>query len=181
LLEAFTGGAQELAAEGVSVVTTNCGFLVLYQEHIAARLSVPFVSSSLLAVPWLQAMCPPGRRVGVITLERASLTATHLAAAGAPADLPIVGMEDVGGYFLDAIVHNRPQLDTARARAEHVAAGALLRERHPDVAAIVLECTNMSPYAAAVRDATGLPVHDITTLVGWVAGAYRRTPFTGWM
>jgi len=33
------------------------------------------------------------------------------------------------------------------------------------VRAIVLECTNLPPYADAVRDATGLPVHDITTLV----------------
>ena len=41
----------------------------------------------------------------------------------------------------------------------------VLVARHPDIAAIVLECTNMPPYADAVRAATGLPVHDITTLV----------------
>ena len=37
--------------------------------------------------------------------------------------------------------------------------------RCPEIAAIVLECTNMPPYADAVRAATGLPVHDITTLI----------------
>ena len=44
-----------------------------------------------------------------------------------------------------------------------VAAAQRLIARHPEVAAIVLECTNMPPYADAVRAATGLPVHDITT------------------
>jgi Asp/Glu/Hydantoin racemase len=181
LLDSFAAAAQELEAEGVAVVTTNCGFLVLYQDYIQSRLHVPFVSSSLLQVAWLQALLPPDRRVGIITLERASLTAAHLAAAGAPPDVPVLGMEDVGGYFLDAIVHNRFEIDTDRARAEHVAAAQLLLARHPEVAAIVLECTNMPPYAAAVRDAVGLPVHDITTMVGWVVGAHRRTGFTGWM
>ena len=46
-----------------------------------------------------------------------------------------------------------------------VAAAERLVARHREVAAIVLECTNLPPYADAVRAATGLPVHDITTLV----------------
>jgi hypothetical protein len=37
--------------------------------------------------------------------------------------------------------------------------------RRPDIGALVLECTNMPPYADAVRRATGLPVHDLTTLL----------------
>jgi hypothetical protein len=181
LLDAFTAAALELQADGVSLVTTNCGFLVLYQEHIQAELDVPFLSSSLVQVRWLQQLLPPGRTVGIITLERASLTARHLTAAGLDTDVPIVGMEEVGEHFLAVIAGDGPQLDVPRARAEHVAAGRLLRERHPDVAAIVLECTNMPPYAAAIRDDTGLPVHDFTTLMTWAVGAYRRTSFSGWM
>jgi Asp/Glu/hydantoin racemase len=36
---------------------------------------------------------------------------------------------------------------------------------HPDLGAIVLECTNMPPYAGDIRRATGLPVFDIVSLV----------------
>jgi hypothetical protein len=124
---------------------------------------------------------PKGKRVGVLTVERSSLSDAHLVAAGLPTDTPIVGMEEVGGYFLEAIVGDGDELDKQRATDEHVAAAKLLIERHPDVGAIVLECTNMPPYAAAIRDAIDLPVHDITTFVNWTVNAYRRTEFTGWM
>ena len=181
LVGSFTAAALELEAEGAALVTTNCGFLVLYQEQIQARLGVPFLSSSLLQVPWLQSLLPPDRRVGVLTVERASLTPAHLAAAGLAADVPVVGMEETDGHFLNMIVTDALEFDVERARAEHVAAARLLVERHPDVGAIVLECTNMPPYAADIARATGLPVHDFTTFVTWALSAYRRTGFTGWM
>ena len=181
LLDSFLAGARELERSGVSLITTNCGFLVLYQRPIQEQVSVPFLSSSLLQVPFLQSLLPAGRRVGVMTIERRSLSADHLAAAGLAADLPVVGMDDVGGCFVEAILGDGDELDAARARQEHVEAARLLVSRHPEVGAIVLECTNMPPYASAIREATGLPVHDLTTFVGWAVAAGRRTAFDGWM
>jgi len=181
LLGSFLESARELDRSGVSLITTNCGFLVLYQRHLQAEVSVPFLSSSLVQVPFLQSLLPKGRRVGVLTIERASLSPDHLAAAGLSDDLPVVGMEEVGGYFVEAILGDGEELDVGRAREEHVKAAQLLLGRHPDVGAIVLECTNMPPYARAIRDATGLPVHDLTTFLGWAVGAGRRTEFDGWM
>ena len=48
---------------------------------------------------------------------------------------------------------------------EHVRVARRLVSDHPDVGAIVLECTNMPPYADDVRRALGLPVFDIVSLV----------------
>ena len=42
--------------------------------------------------------------------------------------------------------------------------------------AIVLECTNMPPYAKAIHEATGLPVYDITTLANYVMDGAARKP-----
>lgn len=181
LLTAFLEAAHELERAGSSLITTNCGFLVLCQRQIQEKVGVPFISSSLLQVPWLQSLLPLGRKVGVLTIERSSLTPAHAAAAGLPDGVPIVGMEEVGGYFVEAILGDGDELDVARARKEHVAAARLLLDRSPEVGAIVLECTNMPPYAQAIREATGLPVHDLTTLVGWAVGANRRKEFDGWM
>jgi Asp/Glu/hydantoin racemase len=90
-------------------------------------------------------------------------------------------MEETDGHFASVIVTDALELDVQRASDEHVAAARLLLQRHPDVGAIVLECTNMPPYAADIARATGLPVHDFTTFVTWALSAYRRTGFTGWM
>jgi hypothetical protein len=181
LEDAFLDAALALERAGVAALTTNCGFLVLWQSRLQARLGVPLVSSSLLQVPAVAARLPPGRTVGILTIERCSLTPGHLAAAGIDEAVPVVGMEEVGGHFVDAILGDREELDVGRAREEHVAAARLLVERHPEVGAIVLECTNMPPYAGAIADATGLAVHDLTTYVGWLAGAHLRRPFTGWV
>src|SRR3970040_794073 len=82
LLPAFVEGARTLEREGVGAVTTNCGFLVKYQRELAAALRVPVFTSSLLLVPLVHRMLPPGRRVGLMTVNAATLTAAHLRGAG---------------------------------------------------------------------------------------------------
>ena len=43
-----------------------------------------------------------------------------------------------------------------------------LKKRHPDIGAIVLECTNMPPYAQIVHTATGgLPIFDMVTMINY--------------
>lgn len=169
VLPDFLEAAQELERAGVDLITTNCGFLIVLQKELQAKLGVPFLSSSLLQVPWVAAMLPAGRCVGVLSIEARSLTTAHFRAAGIPDTLPIVvrGLEEFGGYFTEQILGDRLELDVDRCRAEHVRAARALVDDHPEVGAIVLECTNMPPYADAIRQASGLPVYDFTTLVAW--------------
>ena len=162
LLAPFVAAARSLESEGVAAVTTSCGFLALFQREMAAALTVPVWTSSLLLVADVEASA--GRRVGVVTADAASLTAEHLAAVGASAETPIEGLA-VDSRFRRTLLEDRAELDLAEAEQATVAAARRLVARRPDVAEIVLECTNMPPYADAVRAATGRPVHDITTLV----------------
>ena len=164
LLAPFVAAARALAAEGVDAITTSCGFLALFQRELAAGVAVPLWTSSLLLVAEIEATLAPGARVGVVTVDAASLTADHLRAAGARADTPVEGLA-LDSRLRATLLDDRATLDEDEARASTVAAAERLVERRPHVRAIVLECTNLPPYADAVRDATGLPVHDITTLV----------------
>lgn len=177
LLPDFIAAARELVDLGAEAITTNCGFLSLFQAELAGAVGVPVATSSLMQVPWVQATLPPGRRVGVLTVSAGSLTPRHLEAAGAPPDTPIAGTENGCEFFRVLIRAEKDDLDTALAEADILAAGRDLVTRHPEVGAIVLECTNMPPYAAALQAALGLPVYDIYSLVTWFHAGLRPRRF----
>ena len=63
------------------------------------------------------------------------------------------------------------ELDVEAARAEHVKVARRLVGEHPDIGALVLECTNMPPYTADIQRATGRPVFDVVSLVRMVHAA----------
>jgi hypothetical protein len=164
LLKPFISAGQALVRDGATAITTSCGFLVLFPHELQAALPVPVWTSSLLLLPELQTSAAPGRTVGVLTVDAASLGAEHLRCAGAADDTPIEGLA-TGCSFQRTLLNDEAQLDVAAARQATVAAAQRLVARRPDVAAIVLECTNMPPYADAVRAATGRPVHNITSMI----------------
>jgi len=177
LLPDFIAAAQDLVAQGAEAITTNCGFLSLFQREIAAATGVPVATSSLLQVPWVQATLPPGKRVGVLTVSQASLTPAHLQAAGVPLDTPMMGTEGGREFFRVLIKAESEDMDVALAEQDILAAGAALVAAHPDLGAIVLECTNMPPYAAALQAALGLPVFDIYSLITWFHAGLRPRRF----
>jgi hypothetical protein len=166
LLAAFVDGARALEREGVGAITTNCGFLVKYQREMAAAVRVPVFTSSLLLVPLVYRMLAPGRTVGLMTVNASSLGPEHLAGAGISPDLPlaVAGMEGEK-EFTRVMLNDELEMDVDLAREEHVRVARRLVTEHPDIGAIVLECTNMPPYTADIQRETGRPVFDITTLV----------------
>jgi len=166
LLDRFIDAARQLVADGADGITTNCGFLSLYQRDLAAAVPVPVATSSLIQLPWIEALLPAGKRVGILTISKASLTPAHLQAAGVPVDTPIAGTEG-GREFSRVILDDEPEMDVELARQDNVEAALALQRDHADLGAILLECTNMVPHAAAIRNATGLPVYSIYSMICW--------------
>ena len=151
--------AEALAADGAVGLSTSCGFLALYQKDLEALSPVPVATSALLQIKELT-----GRKVGVLTASAENLTPAHLEAVGAPGDTPVEGMPE-GGSFAATFIKNGTTLDRAAVEREAIAAGRVLLKRHPDVDTIVLECTNLPPYKAALQRVLGLPVHDVLDLL----------------
>ncbi len=166
LLDAFRTAAQDLEADGVDGITTNCGFLSIFQEELSTAVDIPVLTSSLMQLGAVNALLPSGRRAGILTVSNLSLTKAHLAAAGVPVGTP-VGTTEGRAHFTEAILGNAPELDPVAAEADNVAAAKDLVAEHPDIGAIVLECTNMAPYAAAIRSVTGLPTFSQVSFVNW--------------
>lgn len=163
LLPAFIQAAHELQAQGARAITASCGFLVLVQQQLQAAVPVPVVSSSLLQLPALLAQ---HAQVGVLTISAQQLGPDHLLAAGVPAhrldDVVVQGV-DPDGELARAILGNQPEMDFKRAEADAVRAAQELQRRWPQLRHVVLECTNLPPYAQAVRRATGWQLHDLRT------------------
>jgi hypothetical protein len=149
LLQPFIDAARDLVRDGAAAITTSCGFLVQFQRDLQDALPVPVWTSSLLLLDELP-------HAGVVTVDAAAL--------GLDAATPVEGLAP-GCAFQRTLLDDLPALDTADAEHQVVAAARRLTGRHPDLTDIVLECTNMPPYADAVRRATGRHVHDITTLI----------------
>jgi hypothetical protein len=177
LLPDFIDAAKDLVRLGAEAITTNCGFLSLFQNEIAAAVGVPVATSALLQVPWVQAMLPPGRRAGIITVSGSTLSPAHLKGAGVPLDTPLVGTGNGREFFRVLIKAEKEDMDVALAERDVVDAGKELVARHPDVGAIVLECTNMPPYAAALQAEVGLPVYDIYSMIVWFHAGLRPRIF----
>jgi len=180
LLPVFVDAARRLADDGVRAITTNCGFMIAYQDELADAVDVPVFTSSLMQVPLVYGLIGPRKKVGIITAQASALGSGHLEAAGA-AGVPvrIVGMDEEEGHR--PIRENLLELDTELMRQGLTRAARRLVGEDPDVGAIVLECANHPPWSRDVQLATGLPVFDLVTLSRWVYYAVVQRTYDGIM
>jgi len=173
LLDKFIFAAKDLIDHGADALTTNCGFLSLIQDEVRTSVGVPVATSSLLQVPMVNAMLGGDLRAAILTISKAHLTEEHLRCAGVPIDTPIGGTD--GGEFSKVILDDLPEMDFEKCRAEHIDASADLVRNNNNIGAIVLECTNMAPYAADIRKVTQVPIYSIYSLICWLqAGTAPR-------
>ena len=166
ILPRIIDAARDLVDLGVDGITTSCGFFSLFQDEISRSVNVPVASSSLMQVALVNATLPPGKKAGILTISGTTLTTAHLAAANVPADTPI-GTTEGGREFTRAILDNEMELDVDAACEDNVEAAVTLQRAHSDIGALVLECSNMAPYAASICAATGLPVYSIYSFIAW--------------
>lgn len=172
--------ALRLQARGVRAITGSCGFLALFQRDIAAAVSVPVFVSSLIQVPMVHQMT--AAPVGILTASAPALTAAHLENVGA-AGIPIEvqGLEDSTEFASVILRNERTAMDLDLIASEVIAAGQALIARRPQIGAIVLECTDLPPYADRLQAALSRPIFDLTTLATMVAGCVLRRPYSGFI
>lgn len=166
MLQPFKEAADELIAAGVDGITTTCGFLALYQKALADHCTVPVATSALLQVPMVARTLPRGKRVGILTFSKESLTAPYLEAVGVDPATPVVGLPQ-DSEFQRSIREGDDRVPFAVLRGEVMAAAERLVASDPTIGAIVCECTNLTPYSHDMNRLLGLPVFDMVTLVHW--------------
>jgi hypothetical protein len=180
--DSLKAAAQSLVDQGVRAVTGDCGFMAFHQRRLADDLVVPVFLSSLLQIPFILSMLGTTDKVGVVTADSRSLDENLLAAAGIiDADrLAIEGLEARKRFYRFAI-EETGELDASRVEAEVVEAVRQLTDRDAAVKAILLECSLLPPYAAALQEMVQMPVFDYVTMINFVFSAVVRTPFAGFI
>jgi hypothetical protein len=165
VLPFFVRAAEDLISQGVGGITTSCGFLILLQNELQSRLSVPVITSSLLLLPKLLA---DNATVGVLTMDELALGDAHFLAAGVlQKDLSRLRIQGVAPSeeFAIAIMQNRLYMNFDAAQRSVVSAAVSLQKKSPELHHVVLECTNMPPYAKAIEAATGWQLHSLHQLL----------------
>jgi len=180
LSEPFTDAARNLQRSGVKAITGACGFMALFQQEVAASVDIPVFLSSLLQIPFIFNIT--GKKVGIITANASCLTEKHFENTGVTKDCPvaIAGMESQP-EFKSAILEEKGTLDSVKIEKEVVGVAQQLAQDNTDLGSILLECSDLPPYAAAIQDAVNLPVFDFTTMINYIHSSLVRMPFKGYM
>jgi len=178
--EAYIAAARGMEKDGVAAITSNCGFTARFQKDVAASVSIPVALSSLLLVPSMVRLVPPGKKLGILTYDATQLGDVHWNGAGwSPARLPVVVAGIEGSESWAEMAKPDPKITVAALERDVIAAARQLRAAHPDVAMLLLECSAFPVAAGAVRRETRLPTVDFSTLQRALIDAV--TPRRDWL
>ncbi len=170
----FIEAAKKLEQQGVKGITSTCGFTALVQREISTAVSIPVFTSSLLLVPLVYRMLGENQKVGILTRHSRALTEKHFNGAGwSSKDIPIsvAGVEEIDSWQ----TWEKEEYDLKQMGTDLVQRAKEFVQREPSIGAIVLECAVFPIYADSIRETTGLPVFDITTLTRMVYEGVKKT------
>lgn len=180
ILEDLVEAGLELERDGVRAIICSCGYFGYWQKELVERLHVPVYASSLMQIPLIKAGIKKRQKIGVLCAVERTFTSRLLECCSVyDPDACIVKCMETAEEF-SAIPRDRPYMNNAAARQELVEAAKTLVSEHPEIGAILLECSDMPPYAAAIQDAVNLPVYDFTTMINWVCSSVLKKPVGGY-
>ena len=161
--------------DGIKAISTSCGFNAIFQKELAEALDVPVFTSALLQVPFVYNLIGKDKIVGVITANKSALTKEHFHACGITDDInvEVMGLENAKEW--SKIFENPDEKFDIDAVTEEIIGVAIKGvAKHPEIGAIILECTDLPPYATKIREAVNLPVFDFNSMMGHVAIALEE-------
>lgn len=172
---AFIATAQKLVERGAVAISTNCGFSIRHQAAVAAAVNVPVGTSSLLLLPMLLQQWPAPAKIAVLTFDSKNL-GEELLGIDNPAERARVV---IGGIEGGELWHNELKRPPERTDVESIgcdvaACVTRLRAAHPEIAAILFECTAFPLVTSAIRRITRLPIYDVVSLCRTMLGAIER-------
>ena len=158
LVSRFIEAARELEADGAVGLISSCGFLSVLQNQIANSVNIPVILSSLNLIPLMQSSLGH-KAIGVITADDTQLSTQALAAGNiVPDSVHVTGMQSSKVFVEFIFESSNVDPDKQRLSQDLIDVAKTLLNTSPAVSILVLECTNLQPYAATLNKALKLPV-----------------------
>lgn len=165
LLRPAIEAARSLERRGATFLISNCGFFIHYKSEIERHISIPAAISSLLWLPFLNAIRLPGKKIFVVTYDAQKMTRKHLTDAF-PAidgdDMIVAGLEGTKTWSDAGLKEATYDFDQIWADLRQLVAGVLAE--HPEIQMIMLECATLCPFVPLVKRQFGLPTFDFVSL-----------------
>lgn len=173
VLQSMICEARKMEEQGIRAITTSCGFNAVFQRELADSVNVPVFTSSLMQIPMIQKTLTKEQSVGVITAKKSALTEKHLQSVGIGKKIPIhiKGLEVCTEWNK---IFSSPNEDIDIPTVEEdIVQIAISMLKMANIGAFILECTDLPPFADAIRKKTALPVFDIVTLTNYIYHAIK--------
>ncbi|KIC17773.1 hypothetical protein GC1_06320 [Leisingera sp. ANG1] len=159
----IVAAAVELERMGVKAISSNCGFMLHYQDAVREAVNVPVFLSSLLQLPLIARSIRPRQNIAILTAFADRLTPDVLRLAGLPDDAGLVVSSIETTPEFRSMQHQ--DLDTEAFGHRLEQAVRALCNGPEDVGALLLECAVFTPYAARLQQAIDVPVFDFVSLI----------------
>lgn len=174
---------KKLEAEGVRAISSACGFFGNYQDKVAEAMDIPVAISSLVQIPWIAALLKKNQKIGVITADASSLHPGTFESCGVSKELQkrLVIKDAKQTKEFNCVIEQRGYWDNTVAKQELVEKALEIVREFPDTGAILLECSDMPPYASAIQAEVQLPVFDFITLIKWLHSSVCQKPYAGFI
>jgi len=174
-LEPIQRAAKKLEKMGCRAIAAECGYFAYFQRDIAGTVDVPVFMSSLLQVPLAQRLIGPDKVVGILVAREAQLLQAHLEAVGIQpgSNYIVTGAEDDGRcpefehLWYEPKRTDPPGACYDKAEKEFVQLAVDFYNAHPNMGAMMLECTGMQPFARAIQQEIDIPIFSWGTLLDY--------------
>jgi hypothetical protein len=169
LLEQYVLTAKRLVNRGAVLLTTNCGFTILFQKDLAEAVPIPIITSSLTLIPFVSNLISRDGQIGVITFDKKSLLENYFLSTGIDIyqfRLVVEGLSEKGSW--KKLNDLKPMIDPEMMREDLLDVCRGINQRHPKLEAVILECTALPQFRRDVGSIFKVPVFDIIDTVHFV-------------
>ena len=179
MLEVVIEGGRELVEQGARAVVGACGSFANYQKKTAAALDVPTFLSVMLQAPLILKSLKPDQKLGVIAASKAALTPKVFKECDINDPSRMVITEVINLPEFKVLAKCEGCFNSGRLEGEIIGLVKQFRSAHPEVGALLLQCSDLPPYAHAMQNAIHLPVFDMNTMINWIYNAVVQKPYHG--